>query len=79
MAKKEPNFETQLAKLQEIVQKLEEGELPLEKSVNLYKEGVALARSCRKKLEEARHEVEILSQGDWEPFQEGDSEGEDKK
>jgi exodeoxyribonuclease VII small subunit len=66
--KKKVDFETQMARLQQIVQTLESGELPLEKSVELYKEGVVLARSCRQKLEHARHEVEVLSQGKWVPF-----------
>ncbi len=55
--KQDPGFEEQLRRLQEIVQELERGELPLERNVALYKEGRALARSCGELLERARHEV----------------------
>ncbi len=58
MAKQSPqDFETRMRRLQEIVQELERGELPLERNVALYKEGRALARSCGALLEHARHEV----------------------
>lgn len=52
-----PGFEEQMQRLQEIVQELERGELPLERNVALYKEGRALARSCGELLERARHEI----------------------
>lgn len=55
------NFESELERLKLVVGKLESGELPLEESVALYREGVGLARSCRKRLAEARHEIEQLS------------------
>jgi exodeoxyribonuclease VII small subunit len=66
--KKKTDFESQLARLQQIVQSLESSELPLEKGIDLYKEGMILVHGCRQKLEQARHEVEILSKGKWEPF-----------
>lgn len=60
MAKKQtPGFEEQMQRLQEIVQELERGELPLERNVALYKEGRTLARSCGELLERARHEILI--------------------
>ena len=46
-AKKTPSFEDRLRRLQEVVAALENGELPLEDSVRLYKEGLTLSRSCR--------------------------------
>ncbi|WP_034642422.1 exodeoxyribonuclease VII small subunit [Desulfovibrio inopinatus] len=52
------NFEKQLAKLKAIVEQLESGELPLEKGVTLYKQGVSLAASCRQRLDVARLEIE---------------------
>jgi exodeoxyribonuclease VII small subunit len=76
--KKKTDFESQLARLQQIVQSLESSELPLEKGVDLYKEGMALVHSCRQKMEQARHEVEILSQGKWEPFGPLESEAQDE-
>ncbi len=55
------NFEKQLAKLKAIVEQLESGELPLEKGVTLYKQGVTLAASCRKRLDAARLEIEQIN------------------
>lgn len=56
---KKPDFEKQMARLQKIVEGLESGEMPLEKGVALYKEGLAIAASCKKKLAEARHDVKL--------------------
>jgi exodeoxyribonuclease VII small subunit len=55
-----PTFEAALQKLDEIVQKLEKGELPLEQSLVLYEEGVRLSRLCHAKLEEAEGKIELL-------------------
>ena len=63
MAKKEtPGFEEQLERLQKITEDLERGELSLEESLVLYKEGVELSRRCRKALEKARHTVKIYTE-----------------
>lgn len=59
---KTPSFEAQLARLQVITESLEKGELSLEESLGLYKEGVALAAACRKTLDEARHTVKMYSE-----------------
>jgi exodeoxyribonuclease VII small subunit len=75
--KKKTDFESQLERLQQIVQRLESGELPLEQGIELYKEGMGLVRSARQKLEQARHEVEILSRGKWEPFGSVDQDAQD--
>lgn len=56
---KKPDFEKRMQRLQTIVESLERGDLPLEKGVALYKEGLSLAASCRKRLAEARHEVTL--------------------
>ncbi len=55
-----PTFEAALLKLDEIVQKLEKGDLPLEQSLVLYEEGVRLSRLCHAKLEEAEGKIELL-------------------
>lgn len=60
----EANFESELERLKEVVGKLETGELPLEESVSLFREGMGLAKSCRERLAEARHEIETLSRED---------------
>ena len=53
-------FETSLKKLEEVVKKLEGGELPLEESLKAFEEGVKHAAFCARKLEEAERRVEIL-------------------
>jgi exodeoxyribonuclease VII small subunit len=55
-----PTFEAALKRLEEIVQKLEKGELPLEESLSLYEEGIRLSRLCHAKLQEAEGKIEIL-------------------
>ena len=55
-----PTFEAALVKLEQIVQRLEKGELPLEESLVLYEEGVRLSRLCHAKLEEAEGKIEML-------------------
>jgi exodeoxyribonuclease VII small subunit len=55
-----PSFEAALARLEQIVQRLEKGELALEESLALYEEGVALSRVCHAKLEEAEGRIELL-------------------
>jgi exodeoxyribonuclease VII small subunit len=56
----EKKFETAMARLEEIVQKLEQGDLPLEQSLKLFEEGIKLSRICNTRLEEAERKVEIL-------------------
>ena len=60
MAAKEVRFETALARLEEIVQKLEDGDLALEESLKLFEEGVRLSRNCDQKLQAAERRIEIL-------------------
>jgi exodeoxyribonuclease VII small subunit len=55
-----PKFEECLERHEKIVQELEKGEVPLEKSLTLYEEGMQLSNSCRKELEQAEGKVEIL-------------------
>ncbi len=53
-------FEECLQRLENIVNELEKGDLPLEQALTLFEEGVQLSASCRKELEEAEGKVEIL-------------------
>jgi exodeoxyribonuclease VII small subunit len=55
-----PRFEAALKQLEEIVQRLEKGELPLEESLKLYEDGIRLSRLCHAKLEEAEGRIEML-------------------
>ena len=56
----EKKFEPALMRLEEIVQELEQGDLPLEQSLKLFEEGIKLSRICNTRLEEAERKVEIL-------------------
>ena len=75
------DFEAALARLEGIVEKLEKGELALEKALKLFEEGIKISRFCNTKLGEAERKVEILlkdEKGDVteETFQpEGESKG----
>ncbi|MFY9841642.1 MAG: exodeoxyribonuclease VII small subunit [Terriglobales bacterium] len=53
-------FEECLERLEKIVKELEKGEVPLEKSLTLFEEGMQLSATCRKQLEDAEGKVEIL-------------------
>jgi len=55
-----PKFEECIQRLEKIVQELEQGDVPLEKSLTLFEEGIRLSGSCRKELEEAEGKVESL-------------------
>ena len=70
-----PKFEDCLQRLEKIVDELEKGDLPLEKALGLFEEGIALSASCRKELEAAEGKVEILLKQNGklqpEPFQAG--------
>ncbi len=57
---KPESFEKNLERLDAIVQQLEDAELPLEKALQLYEEGMKLSELCHKQLEEAEGRVEIL-------------------
>jgi exodeoxyribonuclease VII small subunit len=54
------SFETRLEELERVVKELESGQLPLERSLELFERGVDLSNACRKQLEEAETRVEIL-------------------
>lgn len=62
------DFEAAIAELESIVKALEEGELALERSLELYERGVRLSRFCHARLEEAERRIEILDErGDLKP------------
>jgi exodeoxyribonuclease VII small subunit len=54
------SFESALKQLEDVVQRLEKGELPLEESLKLYEDGIRLSRYCHAKLEEAEGKIEQL-------------------
>jgi exodeoxyribonuclease VII small subunit len=55
------NFETSLEELERIVRELERGDLPLEKSLELFEQGVKLSRACQERLNEAERRIEVLT------------------
>lgn len=60
MAKAKANFESSLSTLERIVAQLESGDLPLERALELFEEGVGLAGQCQSQLQEAERKVEML-------------------
>ncbi len=56
---KAKTFEARMQRLQEIVTALEKGDISLEESVQLYKEGTQLSLQCREQLAKARHDITI--------------------
>jgi len=63
MSEKKINLEKSLATLEQIVEELESGELPLEKAMKKFEEGIKLTRGCQSALKDAQQKVEILLQG----------------
>jgi exodeoxyribonuclease VII small subunit len=65
MAKKtpqEPDFETALRELETLVEKMEQGDLSLEDSLNYFERGVKLSRTCQQAMKAAEQKVEVLMQ-----------------
>lgn len=54
------SFEASLEALERIVQQLESGDLPLEKSLELFEQGVRLSRECQERLSQAERRIEVL-------------------
>lgn len=71
-AEQPASFETSLAQLEQIVSRLESGDLPLEEALNEFERGVQLARTGQQKLQQAEQRVQILlnddKNGDLQPF-----------
>ncbi|MGE5552780.1 MAG: exodeoxyribonuclease VII small subunit [Betaproteobacteria bacterium] len=55
-----PSFEQAFTRLKEIVSELEQGELPLDRALSLFEEGIGLSRVCRARLDEAEGRVQQL-------------------
>ncbi len=53
-------FEQGLERLEKIVKELEQGDLPLERALELFEEGMKLSGNCRRQLEEAENKIELL-------------------
>jgi len=64
------SFEKAMEELEKIVEKLEEGDVPLEKSISYYQEGMKLSKICSDKLNKVQEQVVkiVNEQGKLEPF-----------
>jgi len=60
----ELTFEQAMAELEEIVKKLEKGELTLDESISCFRRGVELTKYCNKKLDEAERSITMLIDGE---------------
>jgi len=76
----EKTFEQAMQELEKIVEDLEVGDLPLEKAMNMFEEGIQLTRFCTNKLDETEKKINVLLQDQqddikrqsFEPVQGGD-------
>jgi exodeoxyribonuclease VII small subunit len=70
------DFEGALRELEELVERMEQGDLSLEQSLKDFERGVALTRTCQQALQEAEQKVQILMRKDEEagliPFEDSD-------
>ena len=74
---KAPDFETALAELEALVEKMEQGDLSLDESLHQFERGVQLTRSCQQALKDAEQKVQVLlekdGQASLEPFADDES------
>ena len=61
MSQKNPTFEENMQRLEQIVRAMERGEVPLEESLKLFQEGTELVRTCGKLLDEAQLQVKKIA------------------
>lgn len=67
-SKKTPDLEKSLAQLEEIVQQLEDGDIPLEKALAQFEEGIRISRDCQQALSSAEQRVQALVEGQLQDF-----------
>lgn len=63
------DFEKSLTELEQLVEVMEDGDLPLEESLKKFEQGIQLIRSCQSALTEAEQKVEILTKEGLQPFE----------
>lgn len=66
LQEQEMNFEEAMMGLEEIVSKLEHGDVPLEQAIDLFQQGMHLSRLCSQKLEQVEQRIEMISVNDGE-------------
>jgi exodeoxyribonuclease VII small subunit len=69
-----PSFEAALAELEELVGRMETGELPLQESLAAYKRGAELLTYCQSALKDAQQQVQVLEKGLLQPFAADDTD-----
>ena len=69
-------FEKAMKQLEQIVQDLEEGDIPLEKALNKFEEGMALSKFCADRLDETEKKVSLLMENSEGDIEEKDFSGE---
>ena len=79
MQEKKPTFEKAVTRLDEIVSRLEKGDVPLDDALGLFEEGTSLVKLCSGQLDAAEQKVMLLSKGDEDepafvPFDQGQGE-----
>ncbi|SEG81361.1 exodeoxyribonuclease VII small subunit [Marinobacterium lutimaris] len=72
--RKAPDFEQSLSQLEAVVERMEQGDLPIEEALKAFEEGVKLTRECQDILQQTEQKVQVLveQQGEMKtrPFQE---------
>ncbi|AVQ99330.1 exodeoxyribonuclease 7 small subunit [Oceanobacillus picturae] len=68
--KQELSFEEAMKELESLVEKLEEGDVPLERAITYYQDGMKLSKLCNDKLKNVQEKMTTImnEQGDLEPF-----------
>ena len=61
------NFEKTLSELEQLVEKMESGDLSLEESLKLFERGITLTKTCQQALSEAEQKVKILLEKEGQP------------
>ncbi len=69
-------FEAALGRLEEVVRRLESGDIPLEEALELFAEGAELARHCHEILDQAEQRLEVLTGTGWPGAKAGKGENE---
>lgn len=76
MEKKTQSFEEAITELEQIVLKLEQGDVPLEEAILFFKQGMELSKLCDDKLKRAQEQMTVIlgENGDMQPFSVGGDE-----
>ncbi|MFC0561611.1 exodeoxyribonuclease VII small subunit [Halalkalibacter alkalisediminis] len=64
--KTELSFEEAMAELEQVVERLEQGDVPLEKAITMFQEGMALSKQCHEKLEQVEKQMDQILHEDGE-------------